>query len=184
MNAILFCTVRRHQFRFPARVYPMASQPRPCRPEAKASNEKADSSQSNGKGIGTAHQEVVYSCRNYIGEIAVDTMKNSILIKMVLTSALFAFPPLISADVEEGRQIYTTNCASCHGDSGESIPPGGNSAIDIFAVAKTNPWQFLHKVRFASSGTEMPSLVGLPGTNLQQALDVLSYAQAEFAKRL
>ena len=96
---------------------------------------------------------------------------------------------VIGGDVNNGKALYTgllledINCGSCHGESGDSIPPGGNLAIDIFALANTNPWKFLHKVRFASSGTDMPSLIGLPGTNFQQALDVLSFAQEEFAKR-
>jgi len=96
---------------------------------------------------------------------------------------------VISGDAINGKALYTgnlikdINCTSCHGVSGESIPVGANPDLDIFALGNANPWKFLHKVRFASSGTEMPSLIGLPGTNLQQALDVLSFAQEEFAKR-
>jgi len=96
---------------------------------------------------------------------------------------------VINADVTNGQALYNGDlltdvvCVDCHGVSGENIPPGGGRSVDIFAVANDNPWQFLHKVRFAASGTAMPSLVGLPGTNLQQALDVLAYAQAEFSKR-
>ncbi|MBI5513128.1 MAG: c-type cytochrome [Deltaproteobacteria bacterium] len=54
------------------------------------------------------------------------------------------------------------SCGSCHGDNGLTDPPMASMGFDDFpgAVARGNPWEFLHKVRFGQPGYVMPPLHG------------------------
>lgn len=63
--------------------------------------------------------------------------------------------------------LYTRACTSCHGADGLGNPfdllpgqPGASPDYDDFPpkVAKENPWEFQHKVRFGQPGTDMPRL--------------------------
>ena len=65
---------------------------------------------------------------------------------------------------------YTTICANCHGTDGlriRTMPPLG-------AVAKTNPWEALHKILNGHPGENMPALRAL---DMSILIDVLAYVQ-------
>ena len=69
------------------------------------------------------------------------------------------------------REVYfTTICANCHGKDGSRIttmPPLGK-------VARSNPWETLHKMLNGHPAEEMPSLRVL---EMQVLADILAYAQ-------
>ena len=81
----------------------------------------------------------------------------------------------IGADVARGKTRYDSTCAACHGSDGRQIPFHDDEGVGD--VATDNPWETLNKVRFGQPGTTMPSVVVL-GWSLQDALDVLAYAQS------
>jgi len=97
---------------------------------------------------------------------------------------------VITSDPLRGKEIYSgnvltdVNCITCHGETGEGQPPGSSRTLDIFNVAKDNPWLFLHKTRFSVPNTDMPALSGLPDADIQHALDILGYAQESFSNRV
>ncbi len=78
-------------------------------------------------------------------------------------------------DPGRGAQFYQTICANCHGFDGKLI--NFHDADDpeyVGTVAAANPWEALHKIRFGQPGVGMVSLSVL---DLQQQVDILSYAQ-------
>lgn len=81
------------------------------------------------------------------------------------------------ADANNGRALFERVCLECHGADGREENFGSAEAPEfVGTVARKNPWEFVHKVRFGQPGTEMPSAVR-DGWTLQQVLDVLAYAQ-------
>lgn len=84
---------------------------------------------------------------------------------------------VIGGDVEHGRRLYESTCASCHGDDGTKIvfrTEGVNEFLGT--VAYRDPWRFLHRTRFGVAGTEMPVGAEL-GWLPSDGRDVLAYAQ-------
>ncbi len=73
---------------------------------------------------------------------------------------------------DETRQeaYYSTICANCHGRDGlriRTMPPLGT-------VAKTNPWEALHKILNGHPGENMPALRAL---DMSILIDILAYVQ-------
>jgi thiosulfate dehydrogenase len=100
----------------------------------------------------------------------------------------------LSANVKNGLKLYdVTKCSHCHGAKGANLNFGSNGQKEyIGTVAKSNPWEFIHKVRFGQPGEIMPPLnidLKLPegvkrmpsgtqvGYTLQDVLDILEYAR-------
>lgn len=87
---------------------------------------------------------------------------------------------LVQGDTRHGAEIYQTVCSVCHGLDGKLI--NFHTAKDpeyVGTVAKGNPWEGLHNIRFGAAGNAM---VGLFPFTLQDQLDVLAYAQTLPAK--
>ncbi len=83
-------------------------------------------------------------------------------------------------DPSRGARFFQTVCANCHGFDGKELNFG--SADDpeyVGTVAKDNPWETLHKIRFGQPGQVMPALVVL---DIQDAVDILAYSQTLPAK--
>ena len=62
-----------------------------------------------------------------------------------------------------GKELRT--CDACHGQDGRTVNfDSPESPVYIGTLANDNPWEFLHKVRFAHPGSPMPSfeLLGWP----------------------
>ncbi|MFQ5805666.1 MAG: c-type cytochrome [Phycisphaerae bacterium] len=82
-----------------------------------------------------------------------------------------------------GQTLYdngvgsNTSCATCHGADGATInfktPPDEEFLGDL---ARENPWETLHKIRFGQPGTAMPSAIE-GGGSTQDAADIGTYAQ-------
>jgi len=81
---------------------------------------------------------------------------------------------------ENGIGSGDLGCAFCHGVDGENSPPltGTDPTFSDFpgVVAKGNPWEFQHKVRYGQPGTQMPGIVASGGT-AEQTNDIGAHAQ-------
>lgn len=64
------------------------------------------------------------------------------------------FRPVAAA----GAAAYNDSCSTCHGIDGDVINFGTDEAPEyIGALARRNPWEFLHKTRFGHPASPMPS---------------------------
>ncbi len=91
-----------------------------------------------------------------------------------------------------GQSLFEANdangCANagCHGSDGRAIDfadgdPATTPNEFVDTIAKDNPWEFLHKVRFGQPGSPMPALVNRPNGDANDALHLLKYAQTWLA---
>ncbi len=83
-------------------------------------------------------------------------------------------------DPKRGAEIFQTICATCHGFDGRLLDwgkPGEPGYVGTEAQAL--PAEVLHKIRNAHPGAAMVNLRAFP---LQDAIDVLTYAQTLPAK--
>ncbi|MBV8355851.1 MAG: cytochrome b N-terminal domain-containing protein, partial [Candidatus Eremiobacteraeota bacterium] len=72
---------------------------------------------------------------------------------------------LAPADVmAKGQKVYTTNCVSCHGASGQGIPGAFPPLAGNAAVTAADPKEIIHTVEFGRSG---PLTVGTSTFNGQ-----------------
>lgn len=77
---------------------------------------------------------------------------------------------VIDGDPVNGKILYDATCVTCHGSDGTA----GHEPLG--ELSSGNPWETLHKIRFGQPDSAMPSAVD-SGWSLQDALDVLAYAQ-------
>ncbi len=77
---------------------------------------------------------------------------------------------VIDGDVVNGKVLFDNTCVYCHGSDGNA----GHEPLG--ELSNGNPWETLHKIRFGQPNAGMPSAVE-NGWSLQDALDVLAYAQ-------
>jgi thiosulfate dehydrogenase len=78
-------------------------------------------------------------------------------------------------DPTNGGRIYLTTCTKCHGEDGKEINFKDETKPEYTGtIAKKNPWETLHKIRWGHPGTQMISLLFL---GLKEQLDVLSFCQ-------
>jgi thiosulfate dehydrogenase len=83
----------------------------------------------------------------------------------------------IGGDAANGAQLFTSICATCHGEDGLEINFGSEDEPEyVGTIAVDNPWEFIHKVRVGQPGTAMPSAID-SGWSMQQVIDMLTFAQ-------
>ena len=84
----------------------------------------------------------------------------------------------VKADEGRGKQLSDV-CAACHGADGKTLNFGTPDKPEyVGTVAKENPWEFVHKVRFGQPGSDPPMPAGVElGLTLQDVLDILAYSQ-------
>lgn len=84
----------------------------------------------------------------------------------------------MKADEVRGKQLSDA-CAACHGADGKTLNFGTADKPEyVGTVAKENPWEFVHKVRFGQPGSDPPMPAGVEmGLTLQDVLDILAYSQ-------
>ena len=79
-----------------------------------------------------------------------------------------------------GAQFFQTICAVCHGFDGRDINFKSEENPEyIGTVARANPWEALHKIRFGQPGVPMVALTVL---EVEDQIDILAYAQSLPAK--
>lgn len=83
----------------------------------------------------------------------------------------------IGANSENGKNLYTASCSTCHGIDGNALKMRFESQdVGLGLIAIQDPWRFLHKTRFGTPGTKM--VIGYElGWTPQDGRDVLSYIQ-------
>jgi thiosulfate dehydrogenase len=62
----------------------------------------------------------------------------------------------------------------CHGADGKTIDFGDGEGVGD--LARDNPWETLHKIRFGHPGSSMPSAVD-NGLSVDDQVDILTYSQ-------
>jgi len=74
--------------------------------------------------------------------------------------------------------------SACHGDDGREIVV--DETLYMHDLARKNPWEYLHKVRFGHPGSEMLGTVDyqFSGLDLQSAADVTKYSQGGLVREL
>lgn len=88
----------------------------------------------------------------------------------LLFALLAATAPLHAADINNGRQIYTLHCASCHGASGISAMPGAPNIARGERLMQADT-AILASIRNGKNA--MPAYVGI--LKDQGILDVIAY---------
>jgi len=81
-------------------------------------------------------------------------------------------------DEVNGRNLFISACAECHGVSGRSInfATAGNPLF-IADVAIADPWRTIHRTRFGLPASNKPASEEL-GWSLREVSDVLAYMQS------
>lgn len=131
---------------------------------------------------------VVLNGHNY-GSVLPDTRIND-LVAFVLQGVIDDDPVIdaitgdFRGDPASGEVQYEIGgdpaCLTCHGAAGTAINFGTPSKPEfVGTLARYNPWELLHKIRFAQPGAPMPSLEA-GGHPLQGAVDIGRYAQLAF----
>lgn len=84
----------------------------------------------------------------------------------------------IGGDLGRGKSQYAI-CGACHGPDGKKLNFGTDKAPEyVGTIAKSNPQEFLHKIRMGQPGSAPPMPGALVmGWDLKQVVDVLEYAQ-------
>ena len=84
---------------------------------------------------------------------------------------------ILGGDIEHGGVLFRNTCAACHGPQGQKMDLGHEKQPQYLGhVARDNPWEFIHKVRFGQPGTTMPAAVN-KGWDMNAIRDVAAYAQ-------
>ncbi len=81
---------------------------------------------------------------------------------------------------ERGAPLYAAHCGACHGDDGNAIDFKDNKdgLQGVGYLAKDNPQETLHKIRWGHPGSDMPSLLADHGLGDAEAIDLLTYCQS------
>ncbi len=83
----------------------------------------------------------------------------------------------VRGDADHGEVLFSQVCAACHGQDGRAFNFATVDAPEYLGtLARDNPWEVLHKIRFGQPGTDMPAGVDA-GWTLRDAADVLAYLQ-------
>ncbi len=87
---------------------------------------------------------------------------------------------LARGNPRRGGQFFQTICAVCHGFDGKELNfKDENKPEYVGTVARANPWETLHKIRFGQPGVGMIALMVL---DIEDLVDILAYAQTLPAK--
>jgi thiosulfate dehydrogenase len=83
-------------------------------------------------------------------------------------------------DSANGKALYNTNCAACHGDEGNEIDfkYKKEGLQGVGWLANDNPQETIHKIRWGHPGSDMPSVIVDAKLADQDAVDILTYSQS------
>jgi mono/diheme cytochrome c family protein len=85
---------------------------------------------------------------------------------------------VLGGDLQQGNELYTSACASCHGDDGRQIKfRYEGQDINLGKLAVQDPWRFLHRTRFGTARAPEMVIGAKLGWQVEEGRDVLLYAQ-------
>lgn len=85
---------------------------------------------------------------------------------------------VLGGDLQQGNELYTSACASCHGDDGRQIQfRYEGQDINLGKLAVQDPWRFLHRTRFGTARAPEMVIGAKLGWQVEEGRDVLLYAQ-------
>jgi len=84
----------------------------------------------------------------------------------------------VKGDLRRGKGLYEQHCASCHGADGNKLDfkskkPGVQG---VGWLARKNPQESLHKIRWGHPGSKMPSMIVDARLGDQECVDILAYS--------
>lgn len=90
---------------------------------------------------------------------------------------------LDTANPDNGKALYATHCASCHGDAGKGDGPAGKGlnppAADFTDAFHARFYSDAGRVRIIEKGSPNTAMAGFEGTlDRQQILDVYAYVRS------
>ncbi|MDH5229698.1 MAG: cytochrome c [Gammaproteobacteria bacterium] len=147
----------------------------------------------NTAGVAALSRADAYALTRFVSEIQKQTfvaLAPSDFIEDV-ASETSGYHQASGADASVGFRAYTgiegnADCLVCHGANGQMIDFDGNGRF-VSAIAKDNPWEVLHKIRFGQPGSDMLGLHD-SATSLyrstKMAADILRYTQAGLESNL
>ncbi len=81
----------------------------------------------------------------------------------------------VNGDAAAGQEFYQASCARCHGDDGKGINFGDDASPKYLGdVARSNPWETLHKAANGQPAEGMPGGLNL-GWSWQDLADTVAY---------
>ncbi|NNK91578.1 MAG: c-type cytochrome [Acidimicrobiia bacterium] len=86
---------------------------------------------------------------------------------------------ITGGDAAEGENLYTRECAACHGADGTDPNLGSDEEPEsVGSLANANPWEVTHKILYGHPGSdpEMPALTKA-GWGPEELADILSFLQ-------
>jgi len=78
-----------------------------------------------------------------------------------------------------GKPLFLSTCAACHGKDGNKIDFSDKKEgiQGVGWLAKDNPQETLHKIRWGHPGSDMPSAIVDENLSDADTIDILSYSQ-------
>lgn len=110
---------------------------------------------------------------------------------MVVKASGLRITPLTYPNLENGKLVFKTECAKCHGDNGygdgpegKDLKPRPKNFHDVDEIARLSPFFVFNTVRLGVEGTGMKSHVELEESEVWDvAFYVLSFRYQDYKKR-
>ncbi|UCF31450.1 MAG: cytochrome c [bacterium] len=85
----------------------------------------------------------------------------------------------VKGDPARGKPLYESVCAKCHGKDGNNLDfdKKDKGVQGVGWLARDNPQETLHKIRWGHPGSKMPSAVVDEGLKDSETVDLLKYSQ-------
>lgn len=115
----------------------------------------------------------------YLNEVDIWALVKFIRTGLIDISLVLNSDGSVNGDPAQGRFMYKDICSSCHGEDGGNIDFKDDKGLQgVGWLAKDNPQETLHKIRWGHPGSDMPSAVEDKGLSDSETVDLLSYCQA------
>jgi thiosulfate dehydrogenase len=86
----------------------------------------------------------------------------------------------VAGNPAQGKGLYGAHCTECHGEDGTTLDFKKKEAgvQGVGWLARANPQETLHKIRWGHPGSDMPSALIDGGLTDAQAIDILAYCSS------
>jgi thiosulfate dehydrogenase len=85
----------------------------------------------------------------------------------------------VRGDKDKGGKLYAAHCAACHGAEGGTLDfkAKKEGVQGVGWLARENPQEVLHKIRWGHPGSDMPSALVDGGLSDGETVDILKHTQ-------